>query len=301
MTENNIDNNDDKISFDEPDNEYRKTNNNIYTQYLRNIHKHSLLTRDQEYELTLKANNGDKEARDLMIQSNLGLVIQVAKRFLGRGIPFEDLIEDGNIGLMKAVERFQPSKGFRFSTYATWWIRQSIERAILNSARLIRIPIHVSENMFKISKASKNLEKEKGYEPNIEDIADYVGMNVDKVEKIYGSIANISSLDYSISQNDDDQNMSLSNIIKEDEEYTLPYEILNKLETISLLNNWLFSLKENERKIITLRYGLNYENPMTLHQIAVIFNLTKERIRQIESKAMAKLQKMAKESSVLEK
>ncbi len=300
MTDN-TDNNDDKIYFEKPENAYRETNNNIYTRYLRNIHKYPLLTREQEYELTLKAHKGDKEARDLMIQSNLGLVIQVAKRFLGRGIPFEDLIEEGNIGLMKAVEKFQPSKGFRFSTYATWWIRQSIERTILNSARLIRIPIHVSENMFKISRASKSLEKEKGYEPNIKDIADYVGMNVDKVEKIYGSIANISSLDYSISQNDDNQNMSLSNIIKEDEEYTLPYEILNKIEIISLLNSWLFSLKENERKIIMLRYGLNYENPMTLHQIANIFKLTKERIRQIESKAMEKLQKMAKESGVLEK
>ena len=287
---------------DEPKTDYQElNNNNIYTQYLKNIHKHPLLTKDEEYELSLKAQNGDKEARDLMIQSNLGLVIQVAKRFLGRGISFEDLIEEGNIGLMKAVEKFQPSKGFRFSTYATWWIRQAIERAILNSARLIRIPIHISESMFKISKASKNLEKENGYEPNTDDIAEYIGINSDKVEKIYGSIANITSLDYSMSQNEDDQNMSLNNVVKEDEERTSPYEILNKIETINLLNNWLFSLKENERKIITLRYGLNYEKPMTLHQIAGIFNLTKERIRQIESKAMDKLQKMAKESGVLEK
>jgi RNA polymerase sigma factor (sigma-70 family) len=296
MADNNI------IYSDEPKTEYQElNNNNIYTQYLKNIHKHPLLTKDEEYELSLKAQNGDKEARDLMIQSNLGLVIQVAKRFLGRGISFEDLIEEGNIGLMKAVEKFQPSKGFRFSTYATWWIRQAIERAILNSARLIRIPIHISESMFKISKASKNLEKENGYEPNTEDIAEYIGINSEKVEKIYGSIANITSFDYSTSQNEDDQNMSLNNIVKEDEERTSPYEILNKIETINLLNNWLFSLKENERKIITLRYGLNYEKPMTLHQIAGIFNLTKERIRQIESKAMDKLQKMAKESGVLEK
>ncbi|RZD16718.1 MAG: RNA polymerase sigma factor RpoD/SigA [Candidatus Acididesulfobacter guangdongensis] len=297
MTDNN-----NTIFPDEPKTEYQElNNNNIYTQYLKNIHKHPLLTKDEEYELSLKAQNGDKEARDLMIQSNLGLVIQVAKRFLGRGVSFEDLIEEGNIGLMKAVEKFQPSKGFRFSTYATWWIRQAIERAILNSARLIRIPIHISESMFKISKASKNLEKENGYEPNTEDIAEYIGINSDKVEKIYGSIANITSLDYSMSQNEDDQNMSLNNVVKEDEERTSPYEILNKIETINLLNGWLFSLKENERKIITMRYGLNYEKPMTLHQIAGIFNLTKERIRQIESKAMDKLQKMAKESGVLEK
>jgi RNA polymerase sigma factor (sigma-70 family) len=290
------------IFSDEPKTDYQElNNNNIYTQYLKNIHKHPLLTKDEEYDLSLKAQNGDKEARDLMIQSNLGLVIQVAKRFLGRGISFEDLIEEGNIGLMKAVEKFQPSKGFRFSTYATWWIRQAIERAILNSARLIRIPIHISESMFKISKASKNLEKENGYEPNIDDIAEYIGINSDKVEKIYGSIANITSLDYSMSQNEDDQNMSLNNVVKEDEERTSPYEILNKIETINLLNSWLFSLKENERKIITLRYGLNYEKPMTLHQISGIFNLTKERIRQIESKAMDKLQKMAKESGVMEK
>ncbi len=296
------DNNNDTIYSEEPKTEYQElNNNNIYTQYLKNIHKHPLLTKDEEYELSIKAQNGDREARDLMIQSNLGLVIQVAKRFLGRGIPFEDLIEDGNIGLMKAVEKFQPSKGFRFSTYATWWIRQAIERAILNSARLIRIPIHISESMFKISKASKNLEKENGYEPNTDDIAEYIGINSDKVEKIYGSIASITSLDYSLSQNEDDQNMSLNNVVREDEERTSPYEILNKIETINLLNNWLFSLKENERKIITLRYGLNYEKPMTLHQIAGIFNLTKERIRQIESKAMDKLQKMAKESGVLEK
>ncbi len=272
--------------------------NTVSKQYLNYLRKYPVLTKEEEYDLSFQAQKGDKNARDLMIKSNLGLVINVAKKFLGRGLAFEDLIEEGNIGLMKAVDRFQPDKGFRFSTYAVWWIRQAIERSLLNSGRLIRLPIHISEGLFKFSKAAKELRSENEREPYIEEIADYIGMKRTKVEKIMNAFSNIYSIDLPISQNEDDQNLTLSSIIKDDEEKTSPYNILNRIETLQLLNKWLLSLSENERTIVILRYGLNYEKPMTLNEIGLIFNLTKERIRQIEVKAIGKLKKMAEDPKI---
>jgi len=273
--------------------------NTISEQYLKSLRRYPILKKEEEYDLVFRAQNGDKEARDLMIKSNLGLVINVAKRFVGRGLSFEDIVEEGNLGLMKAVDKFQPKKGFRFSTYAMWWIRQSIERGILNSGRLIRLPIHVSENLFKFSRAVKELKKNNEREPILKEIANHIGMDEDKVEKILTSISNIYPIDLPISQGEEEQNLTLSNIIKEDEEKTSPYEILTNIETLELLNKWLLSLHDNERKIIILRYGLNHEKPKTLNEIGLIFNLTKERIRQIEVKSISKLKKMAEESGHL--
>lgn len=267
--------------------------NIVSRQYLSYLRKYPLLTKEEEYKLSFRARQGDKGARDLMIKSNLGLVINVAKKFLGRGLAFEDIIEEGNIGLMKAVDRFQPDKGFRFSTYAVWWIRQAIERGLLNSGRLIRLPIHVSESLFKFSKATKELTSENEREPYIEEIADHVGMKKRKVERIMNAFSSIYSIDFPISQNEEDRNLTFSNMIKDDEEKTSPYEILGRIETLKLLNKWLLSLPENERTIVILRYGLNYEKPMTLNEVGLIFNLTKERIRQIEARAIGKLKKMA--------
>jgi RNA polymerase primary sigma factor len=273
--------------------------NTISEQYLKSLRRYPILKKEEEYDLVFRAQNGDKEARDLMIKSNLGLVINVAKRFVGRGLSFEDIVEEGNLGLMKAVDKFQPKKGFRFSTYAMWWIRQSIERGILNSGRLIRLPIHVSENLFKFSRAVKELKKNNEREPILKEIANHIGMDEDKVEKILTSISNIYPIDLPISQGEEEQNLTLSNIIKEDEEKTSPYEILTNIETLELLNKWLLSLHDNERKIIILRYGLNHEKSKTLNEIGLIFNLTKERIRQIEVKSISKLKKMAEESGHL--
>ena len=273
--------------------------NIISRQYLNYLKKNPLLTKEEEYELALKVQEGDKEARDLMIKSNLGLVINVAKRFLGRGLSFDDLIMEGNIGLMKAVDKFIPKKGFRFSTYAIWWIRQSIERGILNSGRLIRLPIHISENLFKYSRATKEMTGELEREPNMGEIAKHMGIEEKKLEKILGFIGNVYSLDTSFPQNQDgEQNLALANIIKEDEESTSSFDMLDKIETLKLLNKWLLMLGDIERKVIILRYGLNYEKPRTLNEIGLIFNLTKERIRQIEVKALKKLKKMAEEAGM---
>ncbi len=276
-------------------------NNIMSRQYLGYLKKYPLLTKEEEYKLALQVQDGDLEARDLMIKSNLGLVINVAKRFLGRGLAFDDLIMEGNIGLMKAVDKFIAKKGFRFSTYATWWIRQSVERGILNSGRLIRLPIHVSENLFKYSRATKEMISVLEREPSIGEVAERIGMKEKKLEKILGFIGNIYSLDFSFAQNqnqDGEQNISLANIIKADDEGTSSFDILDKIETLKFLNSWLLMLSDTERKIIVLRYGLNHEKPRTLNEIGLIFNLTKERIRQIEVKALKKLKNMAKDAGM---
>lgn len=274
--------------------------NFISPQYIGRLRKYPLLTKEEEYNLALRVQDGDNDARDLMIKSNLGLVINVAKKFLGRGLSFDDLIMDGNIGLMKAVDKFAPNKGFRFSTYGIWWIRQSIERGILNSGRLIRLPIHVSENLFKYLRANREMTGTLEREPNIEEIACHMGVKEKKLEKILGFIGNVYSFDSSPSSNqsEGEENLSLANIIKDDEENTSPFNILDKIETLTLLNKWLLLLGDTERKVIILRYGLNYEKSRTLNEIGLIFNLTKERIRQIEVKALKKLKIMAEESGL---
>ncbi|MDA8158356.1 MAG: sigma-70 family RNA polymerase sigma factor [Deltaproteobacteria bacterium] len=274
--------------------------NVISSQYLKYLKKYPLLTKEQEYELALKIGEGDEQARDLMIKSNLGLVISVAKKFLGRGLSFDDLIMEGNIGLIKAVERFKPKKGFRFSTYAIWWIRQTIERGILNSGRVVRLPIHISENLYKYTRAVKEVTGEIKREPNFREVAGHMGIKEKKLEKILGLIGNIYSLDAPYLQNgdEDDANMSFSNLIKADENATSPFDILDRVETLNLLNKWLFNLADIERKVIFLRYGLNYEKPWTLNEVGLIFGLTKERIRQIEVKSLKKLRKMAADAGL---
>lgn len=283
-----------------PSSTYLSDNASVSQLYLKNIKKYPLLTKDQEYKLALRVQNGDKEARDLMINSNLGLVITVAKRFLGRGLSFDDLVMEGNIGLIKGVDRFLPKKGFRFSTYAVWWIRQSIERGILNSGRLIRLPIHISENIFKYSRSFREMQSELEREPHVSEVAGRMGIKEKKLDAVLSSISSIYSIDVSNGENGtgDGQNLMLGNILKDDEETTSPLNILCKMELLTLLNKWLLVLDDQEKNIITLRYGLNNERQQTLNEIGLIFNLTKERIRQIEVKAVKKLKKIAAESKL---
>ncbi len=289
------------VSSEEREYPSPSSDNSISRVYLKNLKKYPLLSREEEYKLALKANRGDKKARDLMINSNLGLVINVGKKFLGRGLSFDDLIMEGNIGLMKAVDKFIPKKGFRFSTYAVWWIRQSIERGILNSGRIIRLPIHISENLFKYSRVQKDAAVELEREPSISEVANRMGIKEKKLESILSSISNIYSIDLPYGDSgDDNQNLALSNVIKADEESTSPFEILSKIEILNLLNKWLMGLSDVERKVIVLRYGLNYETPRTLNEIGAIFGLTKERIRQIEVKTLSKLKALAFQARIVE-
>ncbi len=280
------------------DNSLRSEENKISSQYLKYLKKYPLLTKEREYELAIKAGEGDAEARDLMIKSNLGLVISVAKKFLGRGLSFEDLIMEGNLGLIKAVEKFKPKSGFRFSTYAIWWIRQTIERGILNSGRVVRLPIHISENVYKYSRAVKEITSEIQRTPNMGEVAKRMGIKESKLEKIMSLVGNIYSLDavYTGGEDEENQSNSFSNLIKADESHDSAFDELDKIETLNLLNSWLLRLSKQERSIIILRYGINYEKSRTLNEVGRIFGLTKERIRQIEVKALKKLRQMAEES-----
>ena len=263
----------------------------LYKTYLR---KYPPLTKEREYELIEKSKDGDKEARDLMIKSNISLVISIAKKFTGRGIPLEDLIGEGNIGLIKAIGKFNPERGYRFSTCAVWWIRQSIQRGILKLHNLIKIPLHKYEIYCDLLKSKAAFEADNEKEADIEEIAEQSGINRIKVEKIINFIPRISSIDSLISDNTENDNLALSEMIGNDEEKTSPLSIILNKENLRLLDKWLSSLPEKERFTVILRYGLHEDGkPMTLKNIAAIFKLTPESIRQLEMKAMMKLRKMA--------
>ncbi len=263
----------------------------LYKTYLR---KYPPLTKEREYELIEKSKDGDKEARDLMIKSNISLVISIAKKFTGRGIPLEDLIGEGNIGLIKAIGKFNPERGYRFSTCAVWWIRQSIQRGILKLHNLIKIPLHKYEIYCDLLKSKAAFEADNEKEADIEEIAEQSGINRIKVEKIINFIPRISSIDSLVSDNTENDNLALSEMIGNDEEKTSPLSIILNKENLRLLDKWLSSLPEKERFTVILRYGLHEDGkPMTLKNIAAIFKLTPESIRQLEMKAMMKLRKMA--------
>ena len=253
--------------------------------YLKEIGKVSLLTADEEIELAKRMEQGDEDAKKRLAEANLRLVVSIAKRYVGRGMLFLDLIQEGNLGLIKAVEKFDYRKGYKFSTYATWWIRQAITRAIADQARTIRIPVHMVETINKLIRVSRQVLQELGREPTPEEIAEEMDMNVDRVREILKISQEPVSLETPIGEEEDSH---LGDFIQDDN-VPVPADAaaftLLKEQLIEVLG----TLTEREQKVLRLRFGLDDGRARTLEEVGKEFNVTRERIRQIEAKALRKL------------
>ncbi len=253
--------------------------------YLKEIGSVPLLTSEEETELAIRILNGDEEAKQKLSEANLRLVVSIAKRYLGRGMQFLDLIQEGNLGLVKAVDKFDHTKGFKFSTYATWWIRQSITRAIADQARTIRIPVHMVETINKVKKASSQLLHETGHEPTPDEIADYLGMSSVKVREIMQVAQEPVSLETPIGEEEDSH---LGDFIPDDDA-PAPQDAASSTLLKEQLNAVLGTLAPREAKVLSLRFGLEDGRARTLEEVGEEFKVTRERIRQIEAKALRKL------------
>ncbi len=258
--------------------------------YLKDVRPIPLLTAEKELEVAKRVVKGDKDAREMMIRSNLRLVISIAKKYINLGVPLSDLIEEGNIGLMKAVEKFDPKRGFRFSTYAAWWIKQGISRAIIDQGKMIRVPVYMNEEILKYKKCVEALTHKLKRRPAHGEIAKRLKVSVEKVRDLEQSIAKMSSLDAPIGEDGDGQ---VKDII-EDQSMATPDEeletFMNKERTMGLLD----MLNDRERKIIELRFGLVDGNTRTLAEIADEMGVSRERIRQVEAATIKKIRKLLK-------
>jgi len=253
--------------------------------YLKEIGKVNLLTTEEEIELATKMAEGDEAAKQQMAEANLRLVVSIAKRYVGRGMLFLDLIQEGNLGLIKAVEKFDYTKGYKFSTYATWWIRQAITRAIADQARTIRIPVHMVETINKVMRISRQLLQELGHDPTPEEIADDMGMPVEKVREILKIAQEPVSLETPIGEEEDSH---LGDFIP-DEDASEPAEAASFTLLKEQLSGVLGTLTQREEKVLRLRFGIEDGRTRTLEEVGREFNVTRERIRQIEAKALRKL------------
>ena len=253
--------------------------------YLKEIGKVSLLTADEERELAIRMEQGDEEAKKKLCESNLRLVVSIAKRYLNRGLSFLDLIQEGNLGLIKAVDKFDYTKGYKFSTYATWWIRQAITRSIADQARTIRIPVHMVETINKLIRISRQLLQEYGREPTSEEIAKEMGITVEKVREIKKISQDPVSLETPIGEEEDSH---LGDFIPDDD-VPAPVDAAAYSMLKEQLMEVLDTLSDREKKVLMLRFGLEDGRPRTLEEVGKEFNVTRERIRQIEAKALRKL------------
>jgi RNA polymerase nonessential primary-like sigma factor len=262
--------------------------------YLNEIGANPLLTAEQEGVLTRRVRAGDFEARQKMIEHNLRLVVNIAKHYLNRGIPLLDLVEEGNLGLMHALEKFEPERGFRFSTYATWWIRQNIERAIMNQSRTIRLPVHVVKELNQVLRTQRSLEARGAGESTPEEIAQLLDKPVDDVRGILQLNEHTASLDAPL---DIDPSLSIGESIA-DESVESAEDQIQTAEVEELVGAWINELTDKQRVVIEHRYGLNGCEPQTLEQLAEQLNLTRERVRQIQLEALAHLRRILKRSGV---
>ncbi len=258
--------------------------------YLREIGKIPLLTSEEELALAQKVVAGDKRAKDKMAEANMRLVVSIAKRYSGRGLDFLDLIQEGNTGLLRAVEKFDPDKGFKFSTYATWWIRQAITRAIADQARTIRIPVHMVETINKLLRTQRRMTQELNREPTIEELAKELEMEPEKVEYVIKIKQDITSLDAGVGRDGEDEDSTLGEFI-EDEDGKTPQDSATEQLLKEQVQSVLSTLSDREQKIIKMRFGLENGKSHTLEEVGQEFAVTRERIRQIEAKALAKLRK----------
>ena len=258
--------------------------------YLREIGKIPLLSNEEEVDLAYRIVKGEKKAKDKMVEANMRLVVSIAKRYSGRGLDFLDLIQEGNTGLLRAVEKFDPDKGSKFSTYATWWIRQAITRAIADQARTIRIPVHMVETINKVLRATRKLTNELNREPTVEEIAKEMGMEPEKIDYVMKIKQDIASLDATVGRDGDDEDSVLGDFI-EDEGRVSPEDAAAAQMLKEQIAEILSSLSEREQKVVKLRFGIGGGRPHTLEEVGAEFSVTRERIRQIEAKALSKLRK----------
>jgi len=253
--------------------------------YLKAIRKIPLLKREEEIDLTTKAREGDQDARDKVIRSNLRLVINLAKRYVNLGVPLIDLIEEGNIGLMKSVEKFDPTRGFRFSTYASWWIKQGISRAVIEQGKLIRMPVYINEEIYKYKKAFEKLSQKLKRKPQLKEVAKILKVSVKRLRELDQYVLKISSLDSPIGTESDG---TLKDLM-EDENIATPDVRLDSFFDRERAKAFLEGLNERERKVIDMRFGLNDGNAQTLAEIARTMGISRERVRQIEDFTLRKI------------
>lgn len=275
------------------------------TLYLRDVRRTTLFTPEQEFETATRARAGDFAARQAMIEHNLRLVVSIAKAYLGRGVPLADLIEEGNLGLMHAIDKFEPERGFRFSTYATWWIRQSVERAVMNQGRVIRLPVHVVRELQQVLRARRTLENDPAFAASrngvdgdgvrVEDVAALLGRNVHDVAQLLAMAEAPKSLDAVVERADDEHTLG---DFMADETTPDPTGATHNHEVERLLANWLAALSHREKEVLEGRFGLHDREPETLEVLSDRLGLTRERVRQIQNEALVKLKRHMARSGV---